>query len=102
MATELRIQEVFTGMNGKPVTMYECEHLTTNTYRLENGPNLISTGDNTCVMLCAHCMTHLRGLVLADLMTDVLRQKTTRELLGDEWIEKALETRSLWENNDAV
>jgi uncharacterized protein YuzB (UPF0349 family) len=80
MATELQIDRTFTGSNGTLVTIYECEHLTSKTYRLENGPNLVSTGENTCVLLCAHCMTSLTGLVMGHLVRKTLIDQTNDEL----------------------
>ena len=96
MPTELRIHTIFDGMNGEPVTMYECEHLTAGTYKLASGANLVSTGEHTCMLLCVHCVTHHRGEILADLVLDVLRDRALPDLMGSEWYEammQALEAR---------
>lgn len=96
--TELRYEA-----SGK-VTLYECEHITAGTYKMADSTGMatvITTGDNTAIILCVHCTTHLRGQVLSDMVVSMLREKTTKQLLGDEWIEKALETRNVWGTDHA-
>lgn len=78
MATELRYETTA----GGTVTLYECEHITAGTYKLagDNGElTVVSTGENTAVLLCVHCATHLKGMVLDTLVTTALM-----EILRDE------------------
>lgn len=81
MTNGLGIFETFTGMDGEPVTMYQCEHITDGTYKVDNGPNAISLGLHSYVVLCVHCMTHLRGEVLSGLVKDVLRESNFGHLV---------------------
>lgn len=76
MATELRYE-----VSG-PVTLYECEHITTGTYKVvgeHGGVAVVSTGDHTAVMLCVHCATHLKGTVLDALVTNALIEQLRDE-----------------------
>lgn len=54
--------------------LYECEHITDKTHR----PMMtVPAGPHSNVLLCKHCQLHLRGLVLQDMLTDLLREPLT-------------------------
>lgn len=91
MPSSLKVCQTVQGMNGEPVTIFECEHITAHTYRIA-GDSIISTGDSTGILLCIHCMTHLRGQILAELMIDVLKQKSVSELMGQEKYEAMMDS----------
>lgn len=56
--------------NAPSFLLYECEHVTANTYPLET---VIPIGERANLILCKHCWQHVTGMVTEEILKEMMR-----------------------------
>ncbi len=76
MPTELK-KELIGGLE----YLYECEHITTDTYP---GVGVFHLGPSSTIFICRHCWNHIKGMVMEEVLRDILQSElipATEEVL---------------------
>jgi hypothetical protein len=70
-------------MGGRPFNLYECEHITRNTYPIEQ---VLAVGEYTNIILCKHCWQQAKGYFFEEIVQGAVKRLTVegwKELLAE-------------------
>lgn len=90
MDQELRFETHSVGEGDRVLRLYECPHITQNTFPIALA---ICIGDDTNLLLCRHCWAGIRGLVSEELLRTSLQQivSSNRTHVVNELVRKAVQ-----------
>lgn len=55
--------------------LYECGHLTKQTYPPDSFAGVVPIGEHANLLLCKHCWTHIKSMALSEMLQELIRHE---------------------------